>query len=175
MTRSSLPLPHRRWAHDPVGHTPMALPLVPPPILRPARRHRGAAAFCRRLAAPGLVPAPGNLTALAQATKMEWAVAARVAALALAQATPLALVPVVAVAPAAVTVLALAQATLPDRVLAISPAEVLGTKSRFGGERRTGRILSPCTCKGRGFFCGPWRPRRKAGGQSRINREYRTR
>ena len=45
---------------------------------------------------PGLAPAPVTLTALDQATKMGWAVAAPEAALALARATLLALAPVVA-------------------------------------------------------------------------------
>ena len=89
-----------------MARMPMAPPLVPPPILRPVRPPREPAA----LAVPGLVPAPANLTVLGQAIKMGWAAAAREAARVLVLATRLALVP------------------------AISPAEVAGTKSRFGGE-----------------------------------------
>jgi hypothetical protein len=90
----------------------MAPPLVPPPILRPGRPLRGPALSCRhrRVAALGLVPAPATLAALGQATRL--GPAAREAALAPGRETQLALAPVVAVA----------------------ATEVVGTKSRFGGE-----------------------------------------
>jgi len=55
---------------------------------------------------------------------MEWAVAAREAAPAPARESQLALDPVVVVAAAAASV----------GELAINPAEVVGTKSRLGGE-----------------------------------------
>jgi hypothetical protein len=87
-----------------VAHMPMAPPLVPPPMLRPARPPRGPAA----LAVPGPALAPASLTVLDQAIKMGWA-AVWEAAPALGLATRLAL------------------------VLAINPAEVV-TKSRFGGK-----------------------------------------
>ena len=94
----------------------MAPPLVPPPILRPARPLRGPAVTCRhqRVAALGLVPALATLAALGQATRLG-PVAAREAALAPGRETQLALAPVVAGAVVAAT-------------------EVVDTKSRFGGE-----------------------------------------
>ena len=98
----------------------MAPPLVPPRILRPAHPLRGLAAV-----APEPALAPVTLAALAQATRPAPAVAAREAAREAAQATPLALVPVVAVAPVEVAGPAVAPA--------INQAEV-DTKSRFGGE-----------------------------------------
>jgi hypothetical protein len=90
----------------------MAPPLVPPPILRPGRPLRGLALSCRhrRVAALGLVPAPATLAALGQATRLG-PVAAREAALVPARETQLALAPVV-----------------------VAATEVVGTKSRFGGE-----------------------------------------
>ena len=116
MTKSSLPLPHPKWAHDLVGHMPTAPPLVPPPILRPVRPPRGLAAV-----APDPVLVPVSPTELGQATKMGWAVAAREAAPAPARESQLALDPVVV-------------AAAPVAELAINPAEVVGTRSRLGGE-----------------------------------------
>jgi len=69
---------------------------------------------------PVLVPV--SPTALVQAAKMEWAVAAREAAPAPARESQLALDPVVVAAAA------------PVAELAINPAEVAGTRSRLGGE-----------------------------------------
>jgi hypothetical protein len=119
MTRSSLPLLHPKWVRVPVEHMPTARPRVPPPILRPARPHRGLVAWV----APDPVLVPVSPTALVQAAKMEWAVAAREAAPAPARESQLALDPVVAAAAAA-----------PVAELAINPAEVVGTRSRLGGE-----------------------------------------
>ncbi len=115
----------------------MAPPLVPPPILRPARPHRGPASCRRRrMVVPGLVPAPATLAALDQATKLEPA-----AALAVALERDLATLPELdpaEVAPVEVTNLAQVLVTLTAPVPAINPAEVMGTKnpfeSRFGGE-----------------------------------------
>jgi hypothetical protein len=119
MTRSSLPLLHPKWVRVPVEHMPTARPRVPPPILRPARPHRGLVAWV----APDPVLVPVSPTALVQAAKMEWAVAAREAAPAPARESQLALDPVVVAAAAA-----------PVAELAINPAEVAGTRSRLGGE-----------------------------------------
>ena len=118
MTRSSLPLLHPKWVRVPVEHMPTARPPVPPPILRPARPHRGLVAWV----APDPVLVPVSPTALVQAAKMEWAVAAREAAPAPARESQLALDPVVVAAAA------------PVAELAINPAEVAGTRSRLGGE-----------------------------------------
>ena|SRR5215204_7399153 len=119
MTRSSSPLPHPKWVHDPAAHTQMVPPRGPLPILRPARPHRGLVAWV----APDPVLVPVSPTALVQAAKMEWAVAAREAAPAPARESQLALDPVVVAAAAA-----------PVAELAINPAEVVGTRSRLGGE-----------------------------------------
>ena len=124
----------------------MAPPLVPSPIPRPARPHRGLAASRRRRrgAAPGLAPALVTLTVRDQATRMGWAVAAPEAALALARGTQLVLAPVVAGAAELVEVTNPAQVLVPLTALvpAINPVEVVGTKSRFGGELRTRQPLS---------------------------------
>jgi len=72
--------------------------------------------------APDPVLVPVSPTALVQAAKMEWAVAAREAAPAPARESQLALDPVVVAAAA------------PVAELAINPAEVVGTRSRLGGE-----------------------------------------
>src|SRR5688572_5665437 len=83
MTRSSSPRPHPKWAHDPVGHMPMAPPLVPSLIVRPARPHRGLAALPRRRwlpATPGQALAPEINPVLDRATKLEPARVAAVAA-----------------------------------------------------------------------------------------------
>jgi hypothetical protein len=98
----------------------MAPPLVPSPIMRPARPHRGLAALPRRRwlpAAPGQAPAPAINPALDRATKPE---PARVAALA------------AEVEQAVVAEPAPVLATLPVLAAAINPAAV-GTNSRFGG------------------------------------------
>jgi hypothetical protein len=73
--------------------------------------------------APDPVLVPVSPTALVQAAKMEWAVAAREAAPAPARESQLALDPVV-----------VAAAASPVAELAINPAEVAGTRSRLGGE-----------------------------------------
>jgi len=71
--------------------------------------------------APDPVLVPVSPTALVQAAKMEWAVAAREAAPAPARESQLALDPVVV-------------AAAPVAELAINPAEVVATRSRLGGE-----------------------------------------
>src|SRR5215212_5022557 len=134
MMRSSLPLPHQRWAHVPVGHTQMAPPLVPSPIPRPARPHRGLAASRRRRrgAAPGVAPAPVTLTVLDQATRMGWAVAAPEAALALARETQLVLAPEVAGAAAPVEGTNPAQVLARETQLVLAP-EVAGAAAPVEG------------------------------------------
>ena len=85
--------------------------------------------------APDPVRAPVTPAALDQATKMGWVVEAQEVGLEPAQVTPLALVPVVAVAaPVVATNPAQVLVTLMALVPAISPAEVVGTRSRFGSE-----------------------------------------
>jgi hypothetical protein len=137
MTKSSSSLPHPKWVHDPAAHTQMAPPRGPLPITRAASLHRVLAAWVAR--DPVLVPV--SPTALGQAARMEWAVAAREAAPAPARESRLALDPVVAAAaPVAVAVaapvagLGLVPATLLALAVVISPPEVVGTRSRVGGD-----------------------------------------
>jgi hypothetical protein len=84
------------------------------------------------MVAPGLVPALATPAALDQATKLEPAAALAVA-LELALATLLELDPA-EVAPVEVTNPAQVLVTLTALVPAMNPAEVVGTKSRFGGK-----------------------------------------
>ena len=95
----------------------MAPPLVPSPIMRPARPHRGLAALPRRRwlpASPGLAPAPAISPALDRATKPGPAPAAEAEQAVVAEVEP-------------------AVAAGPAKVPAINP-EVVGTNSRFGGK-----------------------------------------
>lgn len=109
--RSSSPLRHPKWAHDPAGRMPMAPPLVPSPIMKPARPHKVLAAFLRhrRLTIPGLALALKTLLLLVPAAS--------------AKATP-----VEVINPALVLVIN------PVLIPAINPAEMVGTSSRFRGK-----------------------------------------
>ena len=93
----------------------MAQQLGPPPILRPARPHRAPASSCRRrqMTAAGLLLGPVTRAALDQATKLG---------------------PAAEAAPVEVTNPAQVLAPLTALVPAMDPAEVVATKSRFGGE-----------------------------------------
>ena len=162
MTKSSSPRLHPRWAHDLVGHMPMAPPLVPSPIMKVACPPKGPAAFPRRRwlpAAPGQAPAQATLAALDRETKPGPAVAALEAA------------PVVAVEvePAAAAGPALAPATLPARVQAINPG--VGTNSRLGGKYLARQPRSPSPGSGVCFAHGSPVARLAVGGASVTNIE----
>ena len=107
---------------------PMALPLVPSPVLRAARPHKVL------LTVPDLALALVTLPVLDRGTKPGLAAAAVAAARAQVPATLPALVPAVAeAAPVAVINPAPVLVTRTALVPEISPAAV-GTKSQFGGE-----------------------------------------